>query len=185
MAISYVAFGGNVATSCGNPQETMKQAIKMIQDRGVRITSVSRFFETPAFPAGSGPNFANGVLVIDEDRPAEALLAFLHEIEAEFGRKRVSRWGARTLDLDVLAVDDRVMPSVETWRKWRDLPLEKQMEDTPDCMILPHPRLQDRAFVLVPFADVAPDWTHPVIGLTVAQMCAALPKNLRDEVKPL
>lgn len=163
----------------------MKQAIKMIQDRGVRITSVSRFFETPAFPAGSGPNFVNGVLVIDDDRPAEDLLAFLHEIEAEFGRKRVSRWGARTLDLDVLAVDDRVMPDVETWRQWRDLPLEKQMEDTPDCMILPHPRLQDRAFVLVPFADVAPDWIHPAIGLSVAQMCAALPKNLRDEVKPL
>ena len=185
MAISYVAFGGNVATSCGNSHETMKQAIKMIRDRGVRITSVSRFFETPAFPAGSGPNFVNGVLAIDDDRSAEALLAFLHEIEAEFGRKRTSRWGARTLDLDVLAIEDCVMPNLHSWTQWRDLPIEKQMQDTPDFMILPHPRLQDRAFVLVPFADVAADWVHPVSGLTVAQMCAALPKNLLAEVKPL
>ena len=95
------------------------------------------------------------------------------------------RWGMRTLDLDLLALGDSVLPDVETQDQWRELSPDMQARTAPDRLILPHPRLQDRAFVLVPLADVAQDWKHPRTGLSVAQMLAALPPADVAEVKPL
>lgn len=91
----------------------------------------------------------------------------------------------RTLDIDLLAMGDSVLPDAETQDRWRLLPMEQQVRATPDRLILPHPRLQDRAFVLVPLADVAPDWVHPRTGQSVRAMLAALPTEDRDAVKPL
>ena len=91
----------------------------------------------------------------------------------------------RTLDIDLLAMGDSVLPDAETHDRWRSLPAEAQIRSTPDQLILPHPRLQDRAFVLVPLADVAPDWVHPRTGQSVRQMLAALPQSDREAVKPL
>lgn len=101
------------------------------------------------------------------------------------GRTRDTRWGMRTLDLDLIAIGDAVLPDEKTQDHWRFLPPDTQRIAAPDRLILPHPRMQDRAFVLVPLADVAPDWCHPRLNLTVAQMLAALPAQDRDEVVPL
>ena len=98
---------------------------------------------------------------------------------------REQRWGMRTLDIDLLALGDSVLPDAQTQDAWRDLAPETQARLAPDRLILPHPRLQDRAFVLVPLADVAPDWRHPRLGLTVRQMLEALPAADREAVKPL
>ena len=102
------------------------------------------------------------------------MLAILHDIEADFGRARGERWAQRPLDMDLIAVDQFVLPDVTSFRAWRDLSLDLQKVRTPDRLILPHPRLQDRSFVLVPMADVAPDWVHPVTGLSILQMRDAL-----------
>ena len=148
---------------------------------------LSRFFATPCFPAGAGPDYVNAAAVIvpaEGMQPADVLAA-LHQIEAAFGRSRLSRWGMRTLDLDLLACGAQVLPDAGTQTRWRDLSPEDQPREAPDQLILPHPRLQDRAFVLVPLADVAPDWRHPVLHLTVAEMLAALPQADRDAVRSL
>ena len=111
-----------------------------------------------------------------EGSPA-SLLRALHAVEAAFGRSRDQRWGQRTLDLDLLAADDVILPDLATYREWRKLAPDSQKELAPDTLILPHPRLQDRAFVLVPLADIVPDWCHPVTGLTVTEMVSNLPES--------
>ena len=181
----YVAFGGNVETSFGSPLESMTAALRRLATEPVRITAVSRKYDTPAFPEGSGPNFVNGVVGISTSLGPYELLETLHKIEAEFGRERTSRWGARTLDFDILCVGDETYPNEEIWGIWARLPPKRQIIETPDQLILPHPRMQDRAFVLVPLFDVAPDWFHPQLSKSVAEMLADLPDDLKNEVKPL
>ena len=151
------------------------------------MLAVSRFFATPCFPAGAGPDYVNAaaVLEIAPQTDAASTLAVLHRVEAQFGRKRETRWGMRTLDLDLLGLGDSALPDAETQDGWRNLDPALQARRAPDLLILPHPRLQDRAFVLVPLADVAPGWVHPRTGRSVAEMLAALPEADRAEVKPL
>lgn len=102
------------------------------------------------------------------------------------GRQRGGgRWGARVIDLDLLAMADLVLPDIVFQDKWRHLPLDEQKIRAPDRLILPHPRLQDRTFVLVPLADIAPMWRHPRTGQTVAEMLAALPAEDRTGARVL
>jgi 2-amino-4-hydroxy-6-hydroxymethyldihydropteridine diphosphokinase len=151
------------------------------------MVAKSRFFRTPCFPAGTGPDYVNAacVLQVSADLSPRAILARLHDVEATFGRKRAQRWGMRTLDLDLLALGDSVLPDAATQTRWRNHSGADQAQLAPDQLILPHPRLQDRAFVLVPLADVAPDWRHPVLGLTVADMVSRLPAADRATVVPI
>lgn len=100
------------------------------------------------------------------------------------GRQRDgSRWGARVIDIDLLAMGKRIAPDDSTQDAWRALPPDIQATRTPDGLILPHPRLQDRAFVLVPLADIAPTWRHPRTGQTVTEMLSRLPDRDRAEVQ--
>lgn len=180
-----IALGGNLPSRIGPPYATLRAAIDLIGASGGDILQVSRFYSTPCFPKGAGPDYVNAAVRIACKSDPGALLAKLHVIEADMGRERVQRWGRRTLDLDLLAAGDLVLPDAATHAAWRDLPPDQQANVSPDSLILPHPRLQDRAFVLVPLADVAPDWVHPVLGLTVAQMLDRLPPADLAEVLPL
>lgn len=182
-----IALGANLPFGHMGPAATLQAALQEMPAQGLRLEAVSRFYATPCFPAGSGPDYVNAaalVAISDGSGPA-TLLQRLHKIEAVFGRERVQRWGMRTLDLDLLAFDDVVLPDPATQRRWLDIPPADQIGTAPDRLILPHPRLQDRAFVLVPLADVAPDWRHPVLGQTVAEMLAALPAADREAVRPI
>ncbi|WP_270731943.1 2-amino-4-hydroxy-6-hydroxymethyldihydropteridine diphosphokinase [Shimia sp. Alg240-R146] len=172
-----LALGGNLPSRIGDPKETLAAALARLNGAGIALLAVSRFYETPCFPAGAGPDYVNAAAKVSSDLAPRDLLRRLHEIEAEFGRKRDTRWGMRTLDIDLIAMGDLVLPDATTQRSWQTLPLEEQVRATPEQLILPHPRLQDRAFVIGPMMDVAPLWKHPLTGKTVAEIHAQLPKQ--------
>lgn len=182
-----VAFGANLPFGEVSPENTIFRAILALKRLKMPILKMSRLFHSPCFPQGAGPDYVNavGIMTLRHLESASDILACLHKVEAEFGRERVQRWGMRTLDLDLLAVGESIVPDLETYHHWRSLLPEAQQSLAPDQLVLPHPRLQDRAFVLVPLADVAPEWCHPVLGQTVQQMLAALPEQDRAKVLPL
>jgi 2-amino-4-hydroxy-6-hydroxymethyldihydropteridine diphosphokinase len=143
-----VAIGANLPGPGGTtPLETCQAAARALAELpGALLDAVSYWYETAPVPASDQPNYINGVArltrVESDAQTPEAWLAALQAIEARFGRRRSEANAARTLDLDLIDLDGVV-------------------RDAPDP-ILPHPRAHQRAFVLLPLLDVAPDWLHPV-----------------------
>lgn len=182
-----VALGANVASGVGIPEITALCALEAVSAAGWRILATSRFYRTPCFPAGAGPDYVNAVVSLElgPNVAPGTLLESLHRIEQDFGRERIQRWGSRTLDLDLLAIEDAVAPDSETVQHWMTLPPDTQATAAPGELILPHPRIQDRGFVLVPLVDVAADWRHPLIGKTAAEMLADLPPEELEGITPL
>lgn len=130
----------------------------------IRWTAISPIFETtPVGPVADQPPFLNQVGVGETDSSPHALLDLCLAIERERGRERTVRWGPRTLDLDVLLCGDRIIGE-------------------PPVLIVPHPELARRAFVLVPLAEIAPGWVVPGIGKTVAVLRDAIEIDGREGV---
>ncbi|APX90085.1 2-amino-4-hydroxy-6-hydroxymethyldihydropteridine diphosphokinase [Brevirhabdus pacifica] len=180
-----IALGSNATSSVETSIETLTEALVNLESLTHHSIKISKFYRTPAFPPGSGPDFVNAAALVRTSISATCVLQKLHVIEAEFGRTRNERWAPRTLDLDLIALGDTILPDRETLQQWMDLPLQRQMSEAPDDLILPHPRVQERAFVLVPLNDVAPHWRHPVLGLTVAEMTNRLDPAARAEIRPI
>lgn len=184
-ALGIIALGANQPRGELPPELTLRQACDALAGASLQIVGRSRFFATPAFPDPSEPEYVNACVTVETDLSAAALLDVLHEIETRLGRARAQRWGARTLDLDLLALGVQVLPDLETYARWAALPRDEQVARTPDQLILPHPRIADRPFVLVPLKDVAPLWQHPVTGKTPAEMLESLPKAEIEAIRPL
>jgi len=172
-----IALGSNATSRHGDPRATVKKAARALGEGPLRRVALSALYLTPFVPAGAGADVVNAVAIVETDLAPEDLLAHLHAIEAEFDRARGARWSDRTLDLDLLAHGERVLPDGETQARWAGMAFDEQRRVAPDQLILPHPRLQDRAFVLVPLAELAGDWRHPVTGARAREMLAALPAD--------
>jgi len=158
-----IALGANLDSCVGAPGKTLTAALDMLATRSVKIAKVSSFYATPAWPDPTDPPYVNAVARVETDFSPEQLMTVLHSVESAFGRTRCVKNAPRTLDLDLIDYDSRV-------------------EEGPP--VLPHPRMAERAFVLIPLSDVAPGWRHPVTGLTVEQLISALPERERAAVKP-
>jgi len=129
---------------------------------GVVLYRRSPWYETAPVPASDQPWFVNGVAAVETELGPEALLAVLHRVEAELGRARSVPNAARIIDLDLLAYGRIVTGGgVPEQREGR--------------LVLPHPRLHERRFVLQPLVDLAPDWRHPVLGRTARELLEDLP----------
>ncbi|MFW8634995.1 2-amino-4-hydroxy-6-hydroxymethyldihydropteridine diphosphokinase [Cribrihabitans pelagius] len=182
---SLIALGGNMPVDAKAPQVTLSMAVAALAQPDIALRAVSRFFRTPCFPAGTGPDYVNAAVEVESALSAAELLERLHALEARFARVRAERWGRRTLDLDLISHGGAVRPDAAGFARWQGLPLERQMQEAPGELILPHPRLQDRGFVLVPLCDIRPDWRHPVLDKTAAALLAALPASETAEIVPL
>ena len=178
-----IALGSNIGLATSRPVDIIKDAIIELSKSGIILKSISRFYETPAYPKGSGPNFVNSVVKAEANYSAHAILQRLHKIEEKFERRRNSRWSARTLDLDLLALEEQVLPSKEVFQYWCDLPLSEQKKKTPSELLLPHPRIQDRAFVLLPLLEIEPNWLHPILNKTALQLYQELPEQTKKNIQ--
>jgi 2-amino-4-hydroxy-6-hydroxymethyldihydropteridine diphosphokinase len=153
-----IGLGANLPSTYGSPRATCEAALAEFECRGLRIVARSPWYESAPVPISDQPWYVNGVVEVATELEPVPLLALLHEIEREFGRVRREVNAARILDLDLLAYGDLV-------------------REGPEPPLLPHPRLAERAFVLLPLADLRPDWRHPATGESIRALIARLPAD--------
>jgi len=151
---AYIALGSNLPFNGDDPPELLARAVTAMQGAGLAVVACSGVWRTHAWPPDSAqPDYYNAVVALDPaGRSPQQLYETALEIEANFGRERHEKWAPRTLDLDIAALDDWL----GTFGK----------------VTLPHPRMHERGFVLAPFSEIAPEWRHPALQKTAAQLLA-------------
>ena len=151
-----IGIGSNLAASgFDSPRATAAAAVRRLAERGIRIARLSSWYMSEPVPRSDQPWYVNALAVVATVLSPNDLLDLLLDTETEFGRERSVPNAARTLDLDLLDYDGRACATAR--------------------LILPHPRLHERRFVLAPVAEVAPEWRHRQLGLTAAELLARLP----------
>lgn len=155
MNIVYIGIGANlVPQGYDSLFEGLEAAVKMLDSEALCLVSRSNWYVSTPVPVSDQPDFLNAVLKFTTSLSASEVLDRLHQTEQEFGRTRSVRNAARVLDLDILGFNDDI---IET-----------------EALSVPHPRMAQRQFVIFPFAELAPDWRHPLSGQTMAELKSQL-----------
>jgi 2-amino-4-hydroxy-6-hydroxymethyldihydropteridine diphosphokinase len=156
-----IGIGGNIASPLGRPRRTLTEALATLEREGIGIAARSGWYRSEPVPPSSQPWFVNAVASLTTELGARELLAVMQAVETRFGRVRSAPNAARVLDLDLLDHLGQVMETAS--------------------LVLPHPRLHQRRFVLAPLAEIAPDWRHPLLEMTTRQLLARLGAEQRIE----
>jgi 2-amino-4-hydroxy-6-hydroxymethyldihydropteridine diphosphokinase len=151
--LAAIALGSNLGSEFGDREANLREAVRRLGGLG-EVKAVSQFYDTEPVGYLEQPRFLNGAVVLGTALDPAELMRGLLEIEQSMGRERVVAKGPRVIDLDLLLYGDRVMNTAE--------------------LTLPHPEMQERRFVLEPLSEVAAEWVHPVLGVTVAEMLERL-----------
>lgn len=154
-----IGLGANLPhPEYGVPARTLEAALYQLEQRGIQVARRSSWYISPPWPASlSGqPWYVNGAAVLKTGLDANRLLQVLHEVEWSFGRVRTERWAPRRIDLDLIAYNEQ-----------RSAPCGVH-----GVAALPHPRMSQRAFVLLPLREIAPDWQHPETGAGIDELVA-------------
>lgn len=161
MSRAYVALGANMPFEGVQGAALLARAVAALRGVGLAPFALSSVWQTEAWPQGSGqPDYFNAVAELEAGvRTPHQLYDLLAAIERRFGRERRERWAPRTLDLDIIAMD--------------------RLNGVFGGIQLPHPRMLERAFVLAPLAEIAPDWRHPEAHQTAEELLAGLPVGYR------
>lgn len=159
-----LGLGANLPSAYGAPEQTLKAAIDLLAGRDdMSVLAMSSIWLTAPVPISDQPWYHNAVIQIETELEPRALLSLLKGVEADFGREYAERNAPRVIDMDILAYHDVVYSSA--------------------VLNVPHPRMHERAFVLYPLQEVAKDWVHPVLTLSVSQLMQGLPAD--QEIKRL
>lgn len=158
----FIALGANLPSRYGTPLETLQAARATFSKKGIQIIKASRTWKTAPVPISDDPWYHNEVVQVETTHSPEALLKALLSIEKEFGRVRSYRNAPRLLDLDIIAYHNQVIDK--------------------DDLIIPHPRMHERAFVLYPMADIDGHWVHPKTGVNIQAYMKALSKDQKIEL---
>ena len=149
-----IALGANLPSSAGPPADTLRAALSSLAGRGITIERVSGFYASAAWPDPSDPVYVNAAASLRTALGPSDLLRVLHAVEGSFGRERGRPNAPRPLDLDLLDYESLIQAGPPA---------------------LPHPRMAERLFVLLPLRDIAPRWRHPATGTDVASLIASAP----------
>jgi 2-amino-4-hydroxy-6-hydroxymethyldihydropteridine diphosphokinase len=162
----WISIGANIPGNWGHPNQTLQLTLKELECNGIKVFARSRSYFTPPLGSTWQPEYLNAVIGVHTSMAPGQLLRLLKRLERLAGRRRRGRWQARPLDLDILDFGGRIMGRPE----------KKRVDGR---LILPHPELHRRAFVLLPLAEVAPGWRHPRLGLRARTLLARLPGGAR------
>ncbi len=155
----FIGIGGNLPSDqSGSTMRTLKQTLQFIDSNLCRVVRYSPLYRSAPVPITDEPDYLNAVAEIESLLPATELLANLHDVEKQFGRVRSVKNASRTVDLDLLVYHNQVIEI-----------------DGESGLRVPHPRLAERAFVLLPFSDLEPDWVHPISKQTISNLIRNLP----------
>jgi len=173
----FLGLGCNIAGVWGTCDRAFDASLSHLDAAGVKIISRSTNYKSPALGLGMQPDFLNCVVKIDTDLPPARLLKILKATERAAGRKNGRRWGPRPLDMDILDYRGQIL-------NWQNGGRTRKGEE----LILPHPEMHKRSFVLKPLIDVAPYWRHPVLDASAHQLLTKLPpheRGLTARLEPL